>query len=110
MPITTVLARNPELGLDENINGWRAFIYGGGWTTEQSDIIVEALMSAQRAALGDLLSEECTWQPSTSEIIGPIGADIETASWLVNESSRIVIDNAEEIIDEALAATSEDAS
>jgi hypothetical protein len=102
--ITTVLARCADLSYDEGVYGWRVFIHDADYDENQTSIIIDALMGAQQAAMSDLLPEGCTWQPSTSEIIGPVGSQIDTPGWLINESSRIVIDNIEEIIHETLEA------
>jgi hypothetical protein len=80
MVSTTVLARNGgSLSYDVQIDGWFAFINAGGYTDEQQDALTNALMEAQRERFNSLLPDGCTWFPSTSEIIGPVDADVEAA-------------------------------
>lgn len=77
MTTTTTLARSGKLGYDENANGWADYISGGDFTGEQADALVTALMDAQEAEVNKRLPAGCFWSPRTSEIIGPVGTELE---------------------------------
>jgi hypothetical protein len=73
---TTTLARYGDLDGRTQADGWTAYIRDGGYNDGQTATLVEALLSAQRDEVDDRLPDGCTWQPATSEIIGPTGTDL----------------------------------
>lgn len=109
----TVLARNGfSLGYDHNIDGWLNFCSGADYSTEQLDRVTRALMNAQRAEFDAMLPAGCHWSPATSEVIGPVGTDLDelvdadTNEALVDAAMRLagqrVIDRFDDLEQEAL--------
>ncbi|GGM82805.1 hypothetical protein GCM10012275_61630 [Longimycelium tulufanense] len=77
MTITTTWVRDPSLGEDEVRNDWYAYINNGLYTQDQQEKLVRALLAEQQRELEDLLPDGFAWLPSTSEIIGPVDAELD---------------------------------
>jgi hypothetical protein len=70
------LARGGTLSAIEARAGWHSYINDGDYSGLQQELLVSALLEAQRHEFNALLPEGCEWQPHTSEIVGPVGTDM----------------------------------
>jgi len=101
---TTVLARNYKLGRAYQADGWYGYINGGDYTSEQQDVLAEALMDAMEREVDNLLPDNCYWYPALSEIHGPIDASLEGVDLddLLEEAAGAVAERFGEIAAEVL--------
>lgn len=74
---TTTLARSSELSYPVVADGWISYIDGGDYNEDQTEVLVDALIHAQRDEVEKRLPSGCYWSMHTSEIIGPVGTEID---------------------------------
>lgn len=79
MTTTTQLACGSLLSHQVQADGWYAYINGGDYATEEQELLVDALMEAQKDEVDALLPEHCYWSPATSQIIGPVDVEHDLA-------------------------------
>jgi hypothetical protein len=104
MTTTTQLACGSLLSREEQAGGWYAYINGGDYAAEEQELLVDALMEAQKDEFDTLLPEHCYWFPATSQIIGPVDVehDFDDLDEVMTQAAESVIERYEEIEREAL--------
>lgn len=74
--VTTATTYGADFSHDKQVDGIHAYINGGDYSDEQQDKLVDAMMAALREEVDELLPEDASWQPATSEFIHPVGGDL----------------------------------